>query len=129
VPLWDGGRIEGHVAQAETTVAQRRAELDDLASQVEADVRKAFLDLDTAGAQVDLAQKNIDVIREALTLTRQRFDAGIDDNVEVVRAQEALSVAELDYINALFAHNVGRLNFGRAVGRAAENLDDFLKVP
>jgi outer membrane protein TolC len=129
VPIWDGGRIDGHIAQAETAVAQRRAELDDLTSQVEADVRKAFIDLDTATAQVELAQKNIDVIKEALTLTRQRFDAGVDDNVEVVRAQEALAVAELDYINALFAHNVGRLNFGRAVGQASENLDEFLKVP
>jgi outer membrane protein TolC len=129
VPLWDGGRIDGHVAQAAAVVTQRRAELDDLSSQVEADVRKAILDLETATAQVELSQKNIDVTREALTLTRQRFEAGVDDNVEVVRAQEAVAVAELDYINALFAHNVGKLNLARAIGQASERLGEFLKLP
>jgi outer membrane protein TolC len=129
VPIWDGGRIDGHVTQAATAVAQRRAELDDLSSQVEADVRKAMIDLETATAQVGLAQKNIDVTREALALTRQRFDAGIDDNAEVVRAQEAVAVAELDYINALFAHNVGKLNLARATGQASERLGEFLKLP
>jgi outer membrane protein TolC len=110
-------------------VSQRRAELEDLSGQVEAEVRKAMLDLETATAQVELSQKNIDVTREALALTRQRFDAGIDDNAEVVRAQEAVAVAELDYINALFAHNVGKLNLARATGQASERLGEFLKLP
>ncbi|HYB22017.1 MAG TPA: TolC family protein, partial [Thermodesulfobacteriota bacterium] len=38
-----------------------------------------------------------------MELTRQRFEAGISDNVEVVRAQESLAAAELDYINSVFA--------------------------
>jgi outer membrane protein TolC len=129
VPLWDGGRIDGHVAQAATALTQRRAELADLSSQVEAEVRKALLDLETATAQVHLASKNIDVTKEALDLTRQRFEAGVDDNVEVVRAQEALAVAELDYINAVFAHNVSRLSFGRLIGRSSERLEEFLTLP
>ena len=129
VPIWDGGRIDARVSQAATVVSQRRAELDDLSSQVEADVRKAMIDLETATAQVELSQKNIDVTREALALTRQRFEAGIDDNTEVVRAQEAVAVAELDYINGVFAHNVGKLNLARATGQAAERLGEFLKLP
>jgi outer membrane protein TolC len=129
VPIWQGGRVEGDVAQAEALVAQRRAELEDVTSQVEAEVRKAFLDLQASASQVGVAQRNLTVTREALDLTRQRFDVGVSDNVEVVQAQEAVATAELDYINSIFAHNVAKLNLARSTGQAATHLAEFLKLP
>ena len=129
VPLWHGGRTDGQIQQAEAALAQRRAEADDLASQIEGDVRKAYLDLQAVTAQVDLANRSRQVAREALDLTRQRFDAGISDNVEVVQAQEALANAELDYINSVFAHNLAKLSLARAAGQVDERLSEFLKTP
>ncbi len=129
VPLWQGGRAAGDITQAESTVAQRKTELDDLMSHVEGDVRKAMLDLQAAGTQVDVAQRNVAVSREALDLTRQRFEAGVSDNVEVVQAQESVAAAAFDYINSVFTHNVSKLNLARAMGQSAERLADFLKLP
>jgi outer membrane protein TolC len=125
-PIWQGGRIEGDIQQADAALAQRQSELQDLHSQVEADVRKAYLDLEAAANQVDVAQQNIEVSQENLRLTRQRLDAGVADNVAVVQSQESVASAELDYINSVFAHNVAKLSLARAVGRAADNLPEFL---
>jgi outer membrane protein TolC len=129
VPLWQAGRTGGHIEQAEAVVAQRAAELDDLTSQVESDVRMAYLDLQAATSQVDVAERNLQVTQEVLDLTRQRFDAGITNNVEVVQAQESVATAEFDHINSVFAHNVGKLNLARAIGHAAERLPEFVKLP
>ena len=128
VPLWDGGRTTGQIMQAEAAVGQRRAEMEDLSAQIEADVRKAYLDLQAATTQVDLANKSRQVAKETLDLTRQRFDAGVSDSVEVIQAQEALANAELDYINSVFAHNVAKLSLARAIGQTAERLPDLLNV-
>ena len=92
-------------------------------------MRKAYLDLQAVAAQVDLANRSRQVAREALGLTRQRFDAGISDNVEVIQAQEVLASAELDYINSIFAHNLAKLSLARATGQGDERLSDFLKTP
>lgn len=129
VPIWQGGRTEGQIEQAEAVMAERRAELEDLGSGVEADIRKAYLDMQAATSQVDVALKNREISREALDLTRQRFDAGVSDNVEVVRAQESVATAELDYINSVYAHNVAKLSLARAMGQSAERVAEFLKVP
>ena len=129
VPIWEGGRTEGHIEAAEAAVAQRRAEADDLKSQIESDVRKAYLDVQAAASQLGVADENREVTRENLDLTRQRFEAGVTDNVEVVQAQEALASAELDSINSLFAHNLAKLSLARATGRAADRVADFLKLP
>jgi outer membrane protein TolC len=69
------------------------------------------------------------VVQEALDLTRQRFDAGVTDNVEVIQAQESAESAQLDYINSVFAHNLAKLSLARAMGRPAETWTDFLKLP
>jgi outer membrane protein TolC len=129
VPIWQGGYAQGEIQQADAAVRQRRAELDDLSSQIAGDVRKTYLDVEATASQVDVALRNQSVARQTLDLTRQRYDAGISDNVEVVQAQESTAVAALDYINSVFAHNLAKLSLARAIGIAADRLPDFLKLP
>ena len=128
-PIWEGGRAGGDIEQAEATLTQRHAELEDLKLQVEGEIRKVYLDLEAATSEVEVAQKNAKVAKETLDLTRQRVEAGVADSVELVQSQESLAGAELDYINSVFAHNVAKLSLARAMGGAAENLSNFLSAP
>ena len=129
IPIWEGGRTEGEIQEADAAVGQRRAELDDLKGRIEADVRDAFLDLQTAANQIEVSRHNQSVARETLGLTRQRFEAGITDAVEVTQAQESVAAADLDYITSLFAHNLAKVTLARAMGRAEERLGQFLRLP
>jgi outer membrane protein TolC len=128
VPIWQGGRTQGQTEVAEAALSQRRAELEDVRGRIESEVRNAYFDLQAAASQVEVARRNITVSTQNLDLTRQRFDAGVSDNVEVVQSQEALSTANTDYINSVFAHNLAKLSLARAVGRAVEALPQFLKI-
>jgi len=128
IPIWEGGRTEGEIEQAEAVLAQRKAELSDTRGRIESDVRNAFLDLQAASSQIDVAQRNIDVNNETLVLNRQKLEAGISDNLSVVQSQDAVASARLDYINSLFAHNVAKLELARAIGRTADNWPRFLTV-
>jgi outer membrane protein TolC len=128
IPIWQGGRAEGDIQQADATLSQRRAEYEDLKEQIESDVRSAYLDLQAAASQVEVAQKNVEVNKEALELTRQKVEVGVIDNVTYVQAQEGVTDAEFDYINGVFAFNVAKLSLARAMGRAAEAFPDMFKV-
>jgi len=128
IPIWEGGRTEGDIAEAEAALAQRKAELADLRGKIESDVRNAFLDMQAAESQVSVAEKNLEVNQETLTLTRQRLDAGISDTVAVVQSQDAVASARLDYINSVFAHNIAKLSLARAIGPAADTWPRFLTV-
>ena len=128
-PIWQGGKVEGDIEQAQAALAERRAELEDTKAQVESDVRNAFLDLQAASSQVEVADKNRQVTRESLALTRQRFEAGVTDNLEVVQSQQSVADADLDYINAVFAHNLAKLSLARAMGSAEESVRKLLKTP
>jgi outer membrane protein TolC len=128
IPIWQGGRAAGDIEQSEAALDQRRAELQDLRGRIESDVRNAFLDLRAAKSQIDLASSNRDVARETLRLAKEKLDAGVTDSVEVAQSEESLASADLDYITALFAHNLAKLSLARALGDAEHKLPDYLKV-
>lgn len=129
IPIWQGGQAQADVEQADATLTQRRAEYEDLKGQIESDVRSAVLDLKAAASQVEVAQKNLEVSREAAELTHQKLDAGVSTTVDYTQAQEAVTSAQFDLINAVFAHNISKLSLARAIGRAADALPQFLKLP
>ena len=129
LPIWQGGRVEGEIEQADAALDQRKAELEDARGRVESEVRNAFLDLQAAANQVEVARNNQQVARDTLRLTRERLKAGITDIVEVVQSQESVAASDLDYITSVFAHNVANLTLARAMGRAEESYARFLGIP
>jgi outer membrane protein TolC len=128
LPIWNGGRTGADIQQAEAALAQRRAELEDTRSQVESDVRNAYLDLEAAANQVQVSQQNTGLMGETLHQTRERFEAGVSENTDVVQSQESVAGANLDYIDSVFAHNLAKLSLARALGNSPEELDQFLSV-
>jgi len=128
VPIWNGGRTSADIQQAEAVLAQRRAELEDARGQIEGEVQSAYLDLQSAASQVEVALQNIDLMNATLAETRQRFEAGVSQSVDVVQSQESVAGSRLDYINSVFAHNLAKLSLARAIGNASQNLHQFLKL-
>jgi outer membrane protein TolC len=128
VNIFDGKRIEGDIVQAKAALKQRRDEFADLGAQVAYDVRTAFLDIRTAADQVKVAQDNLVLANQTLEQARDRFAAGVTDNIEVVQAQESVASANDSLILALFAHNAAKVALSRAVGGSEQGVPTFLEV-
>jgi outer membrane protein TolC len=125
VPLYQGGRIRADIQQADATLRQRRAELEDQRGKVEQEVRTACIDLQTAAGQVQLAESNRRYAAETLAESRDRFGAGVATTVEVVQAQEQVASAESDYLSSLFSFDLARLALARATGQAEGQLPEL----
>jgi outer membrane protein TolC len=125
IPIWQGGRAEGDIQQSDAVLAQRRSEYQDLQGQIEGDVRSSYLDLQAASSQVEVSQRNLQVTKETLELTRQKVEVGVIDHVQFVQAQETVTIAQFDYINAVFAFNIAKLSLARAMGRASDALPEL----
>jgi outer membrane protein TolC len=128
LPLWNGGRVSGDIQQADAALAQRQSEAADLRAQIEAQVREAYLDLGTASTEVEVAQNNLNVAQQALQMTRDRFQAGVINTVELIQAQQQVSAADQDYINSVYAHNLAKLTLARDLGNAPTSWTQYLKA-
>jgi outer membrane protein TolC len=94
---------------------------------VDQDVRQAFIDLNEAADQVNVAKSNVDLAQDTLTQSRDRFAAGVTDTVEVVQAEQTAVQADDDYITAVFEHNLAKVSLARAIGDAEHVLPEFLR--
>lgn len=127
VPIWQGGRTEADIQQAESTLKERRAELADERAQVEQDVRTAFIELEAGAGQVKVAEANRGYAHETLNEARDRFEAGVANTVEVVQAQEQVAGADNDYVASLYSYNLAKLALARATGDAEKDAPDLMK--
>jgi outer membrane protein TolC len=126
VPIFTGGRIKGDITQAEATLHQRKAEAENSRGQIDYDVRSAFLNLNAAKEQVEVAKQNVELAHESLARSKDRFSAGVTDSVEVVQAEQALASANDQYITSLYNHNFAKLSLARALGVARSNYSQYL---
>jgi outer membrane protein TolC len=127
VPIFQGGRVHGDTLKAEATLRQARNQLENLRGQIDYEVRTAMLDLNAAADQVQVAQSSVQLAQQTLTQAQDRFSAGVTDNLEVIQAQETLAGANENYIASLYAHNLAKVEFARAIGFAEQGVKDYLK--
>ncbi len=118
IPLFQGGSVRGEVLQAEAALKRSRDERADLQARIAFEIRTALLDLKAAAELVEVAGTRISLAELTLSQARERFTAGISDNLEVVQAQGASASAHEAYISSLYAHNLAKLELARALGVA-----------
>jgi outer membrane protein TolC len=126
MPIWNGRRTHGDIEQADAALEQRRAEYQDLRGRIDAEIRTAFLDLNSAATQVSVADSSRKLAADTLQQSRDRFAAGVTDTVEVVQAEESVAAAEQDYIASLYSHNLAKATLARSMGQADQNIKEFL---
>ena len=126
-PIFQGGSIRGRILRTDATLRQREAEFEDLKGQIYYDVQKAFLDLKAASDRVQVAQSAIKLANDQVEQSKDRFSAGVTNNVEVVQAQEALATASENYISSLQAHSAAKLALARAIGVSDSEYEQFLR--
>jgi outer membrane protein TolC len=127
IPIFQGGKTHGDVLEAEATLEQARAQMENLRGQIDQDVRAALLDMNSSYEQVKVSQSNVELAARTLQQASDRFAAGVTDNIEVVQAQQSVASANESYISSLYLYNLAKLSLARAVGYAQQGVEQFLK--
>jgi outer membrane protein TolC len=128
IPIFQGGRAQGRIAQADSDLRQRRAEAEDMRAQIYYDVRSSFLDLRATGEELQVATRLRDLASQELTQARDRFAAGIANNIEVIQAQQSVASAEEQYIDALLGFDIAKAVLARSLGDAESAVQRILGI-
>jgi outer membrane protein TolC/ABC-type transporter Mla MlaB component len=116
-PLFTSGRIHAEIAKADLEVQKLEQQKADLRNQIALDVKTSLLNLDSARTEVRVANLGVDLAKEEVSQARDRFRAGVANNIEVISAQDSLARANDNQILALYRFNQARADFARAVGQ------------
>jgi len=91
-------------------------QIDGRKASIEGDIRSSMLDVQSAAELVKVARSSVELAGQALGDATQRFTAGVDDNLPVVRAQATLVGAQARQIQAEFQYNYAKLQLARNTG-------------
>ena len=125
-PIFQEAQIRGDREVADAQLSQLRSQWNSLRSDIEQQIRSAMLDVTTNKELVSDATSNVDLASEALDESRQRYRAGLDDTLPVVRAQATLANAQAQLVSALYQFNNAKLLLARNTGVVESQYDSYL---
>ena len=117
MPIFTGGRIKAEVTKSDLELQKLEQQKDDLRNQIALDVKTSLLNLQSARNEVQVADLGVQLAREEVDQARDRFEAGVANNIEVISAQDSLSRANDNQIAALYRFNQARADYARAIGQ------------
>lgn len=118
VPIFNGGLTQGRLTVATSREHEAELQMGSVRGQVEQDVRLAIWTLRTTVERVHASDEALRLAERELEMSRDRFRAGVADNLEVINAQASLANARAGQVQSLAVYNAARLNLAAALGRA-----------
>ena len=127
IPIFDGPKTLGKVMQEKASLRQKEINLRDAEERALLEARQAYLSLRDAEEFVDSQQAGIERAREGFRLAQVGYRNGINTQVEVLDAQEALTLTRGNYYRAVYDHMISKLAIEKATGALAPKSTEFLK--
>jgi len=126
IPIFEEGRFRGESEVAAAQEIGLQHQIESLRVTIDAQIRAAMMDLDSSAALVKVVRSNVDLAAQALADTRDRFAAGVDDNLPVVQAQATLANAQSRLISTEFQLNQAKLALARNTGVVETQYKQYL---
>ena len=117
VPLFTGGRIAAERAKADIAIHQLGQREQELRNRIALEVKTAAAQLDAAKNEVTVANLGVQLSNQEVDQARDRFQAGVTNNLEVITAQNELARANDNQIAALYRYNQARASLAYAAGQ------------
>lgn len=115
-PIFREAGQRGEQEQVSAQLTALRQQESDLRVTIDAQIRASMLDVQAAKELVKVSQSNVDLSQQELSDERDRFTAGVTDNLAVVDAQARVTQAQAQLVASLFRYNVAKLALARNTG-------------
>lgn len=116
-PIYRGGRTVAQTRQAINTVESTRAQTLAVETTVFQAVAMAYLDVVRDQALLEVDRNNVNVLREQLEATQDRFRVGEVTRTDVAQAESSLAQAQGQLVAQEGTLEISRAEYVRAVGR------------
>jgi outer membrane protein TolC len=126
IPIFQEAKFRGDKDVAVAQIDELNSQFNDLTNKIDQQLRDSLLDLRSTAELVRVARSNVDLATTALEQSKERFEAGVDDNLPVVQAQSTLAQAQTQYVSTVYQYNQAKLGFARNLGIIDTQYKNFM---
>ncbi len=120
--LSDGGKRKGLLKEANARLAIAENALAQAIVQADIEIRKAYLNIETAKEVVVAQEQAVKQAEEALRLAGVRYTNGLFTQVELFDAENAYLATRLQYLQAIFSYHHALSSYRLATGQIGRYL-------
>jgi outer membrane protein len=120
IPLYQGGAISSRTREAVANQERARQELENARRSVALQTRQAYLGVTSGLGQVRALEQAVASTELQLESTKLGQEVGVRTAVDVLNAEQQLSVARRDLAQALYNTILSQLQLKAAVGQLSE---------
>jgi len=120
VPLYQGGAISSRVREAVANQERARQDLENARRSVALQTRQAYLGVTSGLGQVKALQQAVASTQLQLESTKLGQEVGVRTAVDVLNAEQQLSIARTNLAQAVYNTILNQLRLKAAVGKLAE---------
>jgi outer membrane protein TolC len=117
LPIWNWGAGHAKLKSAHLQRDQAQLELSFAQRKMVADLKTFYAEAQTARTQLDSLRQSADLAAESLRLTTLRYQAGEATALEVVDAQNTLTLAQNAFGDGQLRYRVGIVNLQTLTGQ------------
>ena len=116
VPIYSSGEIKGRIAIAQERQRQAELRVQEVRREVREDVRQALVDLETAGASLQLAREQLAAAEAEYSQATELYRAQELTSLEIESAETSLAEARRAVTNSELDRNLAELRAWAAAG-------------
>lgn len=120
IPIFTGGRISAETNRSKLAAAQSNETVADRRNTITQEVRTALSSLQAAREELQLSTEALKLSTREVIESRDRFQAGVTNNIEVITAQTSLAQATDSQIGAMYRLQQAKADLSLARGRIAQ---------
>jgi outer membrane protein len=122
VPIFEGGLMKAEVSEARSKVRQAELASDLLRQSIESDVHEAYVNVKTAASVLETARLQMDYAKESFDAVQGMFTEGLLASLSLIDAEQALTFAEREVVNAGYERELAILRLKRSMGTLGKNI-------
>ncbi|MES2448221.1 MAG: TolC family protein [Bacteroidota bacterium] len=116
VPIISGGQKLYDLRNAKLESLKTDNNLVNLENVINLEVSQAQTTYLNGQKSLENQQRNMDLAKEVLRVTKIKYDQGVGSSLEVTTAETSLKEAQNNYINALYDMLINKVNLDQALG-------------
>jgi outer membrane protein len=116
-PLFNGGARLARINKAKLELQQVDNQMAALKNNIDNELSQAKLSYMSSVATVNFQKKNMQLAENVYSQTKKKFEAGTGSNTEISAAQADLVAAQNNFMNALYAALIAKVDLLKASGK------------
>lgn len=117
VPIFNGFAKDANVKKAQLELEQTQNQLNDLKNSIDNSALQAINNFRAAISTLDDQKRNVDLAERVYSQSQRKFESGLGSLLDITNAQADLSIAQTNYINAMYDAVIAKIDYLYATGQ------------